>query len=176
MKAKITGTITSWGLYRDPETDYFLAELALNPIPEWCGRINIITLQGYGPEIFPGQPVEAVGDYTIEKDEYYGSDIPTISFRLQHLRLYTGSKAATYLFLTSGHFKGIGPKMAEKILDYTGADIFGFCDAENAASELAAIKGLKKEKAERLVEKIRKLKSSQALMEIVGEISIVLVV
>lgn len=149
--------------WQDPETGYFRAtfedEAGGYGVP--CG--------GYGPDIYPGQPVELAGGYYEEPGDVPGSVRSFLD--IQKIRLYTKSEAGTRAFLAG--LPGIGPKTADLIADYTGADIWHFIAGRtetDAAAELAAIKGVGARQARAVVETAAAMTDDAALIKAVAHI------
>lgn len=89
-----------------------------------------------------GQKFVADGDWVNGK---YGKEFRISSYKEEELK----TKSAIAEYLSSGLFKGIGPALSKRIVDYFGEDSIEII--ENNPERLSEVKGLSKNKIETLI-------------------------
>ncbi len=108
---------------------------------------DYITLVGIMPFLAEGEGIKALGKWELHqsfgrqfKVEYYEKQLPV-------------GGAAMYKYLSSGAVKGIGPKLARRILERFGDDAFEVI--EHNPEWLADIDGITPKKAEKISERFK---------------------
>lgn len=103
---------------------------------------------GYVPVITKGIPLKLTGNFHENENQKY-------IFKLDTADLYSDENETTIEYLKSDRFKGIGQKTAQKIVEFTGSDIFSFIKQDNAAELLSEnIKELKGDKSQKFIKTI----------------------
>ena len=100
---------------------------------------NEITCVGYIPTVNQGESVKLTGHIT--KHHLYGEQVNIEIFE----KSLPKSERAIELYLASGIIKGIGPRIAKKIIGKFGKDTLYILD--NEPERLAEIRGISNEKA-----------------------------
>src|SRR4051812_16329636 len=107
MPEKISGIIDRI-VFHSPDSGYAVLRVHAT------GRRGPVTIVGISPSIYPGEFVEATGDWVQDRDhglQFKAADMQT---KPPH------SKEGLVKFLGSGLVKGIGPHFAQKIVDQFG--------------------------------------------------------
>jgi exodeoxyribonuclease V alpha subunit len=129
-KEKIEGSVTAV-VFQNSENGYSVIRLNCQG--------EQVTAVGTMPGICTGIQVELEGSWT--QHPSYGRQ-----FRAEHIEQYLPSETdAVFDYLSSGVIKGIGPKMAERLVRKFGAGTFEVL--ESHPEELAKMKGLSMKKA-----------------------------
>ncbi len=123
-----------------------------------------ITCVGYAPSISQGESVKVTG--TIVTHHFYGEQINIEICEKTEPR----SERAIELYLASGVIKGIGPKIAKKIVNKFGRDTLYIMDTE--PERLAEIKGISTEKAMSIGEMYREKTEERHALLFLGEYGI----
>lgn len=131
--------------YRNEENGYTVVIVESNG--------EYITCVGKFPAVVEGQRVEIDG--TLKVDRKYGEQIAVNSVNV----LPPNSIDGIFRYLSSGLIKGIGPIMAEKIVNQFGESTLEVI--EYNPSKLAEIKGISPEKALKIAEAYNDLKDMQ---------------
>ncbi len=122
-------------IFFNEENDYFVGEVSIE------GRKEAVTIQGKMNGPLCGETLELNGAWTVTK---YGQQ-----FKFEHYKqLLPSSIYGIRKFLASGIVKGIGEKMAEKIVAKFGVDVFRVLDEDSG--RLREIKGLGGDRAKAL--------------------------
>ena len=109
---------------------------------------ELITAVGELPEISPGEKVVLTGRWDMHQS--FGRQ-----FRIERFERYMPDTAAQYLkYLSSGAIKGIGPKTAAYIVERFGENTFSVI--ENEPERLTFIKGISKDKAQKISAEFKK--------------------
>ena len=131
MDIFISGTIEKI-IYQSPSTWYSVCDVSLD-------SGEVITIVGTMPYIAVGEGIEASGSWITSKD--YGKQ-----FKVEEYKKSLPQKKNSILrYLSSGAVKGIGVKIAKKIVDEYGEDAFDVI--ENHPDWLAQINGISRKKA-----------------------------
>ncbi len=105
-------------------------------------RDGLITVVGVMPELGVGENIEFGGDWV--DDSKYGKQ-----FRAETITpLVPTTESGIVAYLGSGIVKGIGPKTAQKIVDYFGTETIDILDTQ--PQRLDEVPGLKRELAKSL--------------------------
>ncbi|MBR2944426.1 MAG: ATP-dependent RecD-like DNA helicase [Clostridia bacterium] len=130
-KLHISGTVEKI-IFQSPQTWYSVCDVLLD--------INeVITVVGTLPYISVGEGIEATGEFITSKD--YGKQFKVEEYK----KFLPQSKNNILRYLSSGAVKGIGAKIAKKIVDEYGEDAFDVL--ENHPDWLAQINGISRKKA-----------------------------
>lgn len=128
---KISGTVDKI-IFQSPTSWYSVCDVSLE-------TGESITVVGIMPYISVGEAIEASGTFITSKD--YGKQ-----FKIEEYRKYLPQNKNSILrYLSSGAIKGIGAKIAKKIVDEYGEDAFDVI--ENHPDWLAQINGISRKKA-----------------------------
>lgn len=128
---KISGTVDKI-IFQSPTSWYSVCDVSLE-------TGESITVVGTMPYISVGEAIEASGTFITSKD--YGKQ-----FKVEEYRKYLPQNKNSILrYLSSGAIKGIGAKIAKKIVDEYGDDAFDVI--ENHPDWLAQINGISRKKA-----------------------------
>lgn len=123
-----------------------------------------ITCVGYAPSISQGESVKVTG--TVVTHHFYGEQINIEMCEKTEPR----SERAIELYLASGVIKGIGPKIAKKIVNKFGRDTLYIMD--NEPERLAEIRGISREKAMTIGEMYREKTEERHALLFLGEYGI----
>lgn len=128
---KISGTVDKI-IFQSPTSWYSVCDVSLE-------TGESITVVGTMPYISVGEAIEASGTFITSKD--YGKQ-----FKIEEYKKYLPQNKNSILrYLSSGAIKGIGAKIAKKIVDEYGEDAFDVI--ENHPDWLAQINGISRKKA-----------------------------
>ncbi len=134
----IEGTIENI-VYTNPENGYSVIDLSYEG--------SLVTVVGIMPSCCVGEKLKVKGQWT--KHPSFGTQ-----FKAEACECSMPKSAGDMLrYLSSGTVKGIGPKMAQKIVERFGEHTFDVL--ENHPDELAQIKGISMDKAMEMSEKFR---------------------
>ena len=130
--------------YFNEENGYSVIKIKADKrYPTAEARDGLITVVGSMPEIGVGESVQFGGDWV--DDAKYGKQ-----FRAEMITpIMPTTESGIINYLSSGIVKGIGPKTAQKIVDYFGTDTINILD--NTPQRLNEIPGLKRELAKSLM-------------------------
>ncbi len=134
----IEGTIENI-VYSNPENGYSVIDLAYNGA--------LVTVVGIMPSCCPGEKLKVRGQWT--KHPSFGTQFKATACE----RSMPKSAGDMLRYLSGGTIKGIGPKMAQKIVERFGENTFDVL--ENHPEDLAQIKGISHDKAMEMSEKFR---------------------
>lgn len=111
--------------------------------PKAQARDGTVTVVGAMPELQEGETAQFIGEWI--NDPRYG-----LQFRAQQtIPVMPQTEKGIVNYLSSGIVKGIGPRTAEKIVDYLGAETIDILDAE--PNRLHKVPGLKPALANKLI-------------------------
>lgn len=117
---------------------------------------DLITLVGIMPFLSEGESIKALGKWELHsnfgrqfKIEYFEKQLPA-------------SEGAMYKYLSSGAIKGIGPKLARRIIERFGTDSFEVM--EHNPEWLSDIDGITPKKAEKIAERFRETFGVRSVM------------
>lgn len=143
----IEGTIENI-IYSNPENGYSVIDLAHDGA--------LVTVVGIMPSCCVGEKLKVKGQWT--RHPSFGTQ-----FKAQACERSMPKSAADMLrYLSSGTIKGIGPKVAQKIVERFGENTFDVL--ENHPDELSQIKGISSEKA---AEMSKNFRSQFAVREVI---------
>lgn len=125
---------------------------------------NDITCVGYAPSISQGESVRITGH--IVTHHFYGEQINIESCEKTEPK----SERAIELYLASGVIKGIGPRIAKKIVEKFGSDTLNIMDTE--PERLAELKGISNEKAMAIGEIYKEKTEERRALLFLGEYGI----
>ncbi len=115
----VTGTVESV-VFRNEETGYTV--LSVRPVAEQVGDARRLTVVGKCATVWPGEEITAQGRWT--DDARFGRQ-----FRAETLTCVAPtSTEGIKRFLASGMIRGIGPKLAEAIVNRFGSDTVRILD------------------------------------------------
>lgn len=134
MPEALTGVLERI-IFFNEENDYFVGEVAVE------GQPGAITVQGKINGPLCGETLELTGNWTQTK---YGNQFKFETYK----QILPSSIYGIRKFLSSGIVKGIGEKMAEKIVNKFGVEVFRVLDEESG--RLREIKGLGADRAKAL--------------------------
>ena len=128
---KITGTVEKL-IYQSSESWYSVCDV--------CTDDNkAITVVGIMPYVSVGEGIEAEGQWTVNKD--YGKQFKVEGYK----KTLPKQKNSILRYLSSGAIKGIGAKIAQKIVSQYGEDSFDVI--ANHPDWLVQINGISRKKA-----------------------------
>ncbi len=125
---------------------------------------NEITCVGYVPNVNQGESVKITG--TVVNHHFYGEQINIEIFE----KTMPKTERAIELYLASGIIKGIGPKIAKKIITRFGKSTLDIMD--NEPERLAEIRGISREKAMSIGELYKEKAEERRAMLFLGEYGI----
>lgn len=123
-----------------------------------------MTCVGYAPSISQGESVKVTG--SVVTHHFYGEQINIEICEKTEPR----SERAIELYLASGVIKGIGPKIAKKIVDKFGKATLTIMDTE--PERLAELRGISREKAMSIGEMYREKTEERHALLFLGEYGI----
>ena len=103
---------------------------------------NILTCVGTVYGVYLGEKIKVCGTFTEHK--IYGKQLKVESYEKEDIK----SEGSIIKYLSSGVFKGIGEKTAQKIVDKFGEETFDII--ENDFEKLVGIRGITYERAEQI--------------------------
>ena len=149
---KITGTVEKL-IYQSSESWYSVCDV--------CTDDNkSITVVGIMPYVSVGEEIEAEGMFVVNKD--YGKQFKVESYK----KTLPKQKNSILRYLSSGAIKGIGPKIAQKIVNQYGEDSFDVI--ANHPDWLVQINGISRKKAYDISNDFREKADVRELMTISG--------
>ncbi len=110
--------------YYNPENGYTVLRMRPEHPRLGMSRDGLITVVGELPEVQPGEAVEFNGQWV--QDPRYGQQFRAESVRQVMPATVEGMRR----YLGSGLIKGIGPRTAEKIVDYFGLETLNVLDRD----------------------------------------------
>lgn len=134
MPEALTGVLERI-IFFNEENDYFVGEVAIE------GQPGAVTVQGKISAPLCGETLQLTGSWTQTK---YGNQFKFETYK----QILPSSIYGIRKFLSSGIVKGIGEKMAEKIVNKFGVEVFRVLDEESG--RLREIKGLGADRAKAL--------------------------
>jgi exodeoxyribonuclease V alpha subunit len=130
-------------VFRNPETGFTVARL----LPDDQGRLfrsELTTLVGTLPGINAGELIEVTGEWELHPQ--HGRHLRVVSFIPHSPVTPIGLKR----YLASGIIKGVGPRMAERIVDHFGEQTLAILELE--PERLTEVHGLGTQLRARIVE------------------------
>jgi len=147
-RIKVSGKVIEV-IFHNPENGYTVCEID-------SFTDGLFTATGYMPYVCEGENVEIVGNWTVHPDygdqfkvSYYSTVLPT-------------DENAILDYLSSGIIYGIRRKTAEKIVDRFGTESLDILLTDPL--RLAEIKGISKDKAEKIGKSYLEIQSMQSIM------------
>ncbi|HLY30504.1 MAG TPA: ATP-dependent RecD-like DNA helicase [Ktedonobacterales bacterium] len=137
----LSGTIERI-VFRNQESHYTVARFA----PNDTGRLfrsDLVTLVGALPGVTPGELVDVTGEW--ENHPQHGRHLRVTSFTPHTPVTPEGLKR----YLGSGVIKGIGPKLAERIVDHFGEQTLAIIELE--PERLIEVNGISANKRDRII-------------------------
>ncbi len=133
----LKGTVERVTFYNE-ENGYSVVKIKADKrYPTAEARDGMITVVGTMPEIKVGESAQFGGDWV--EDPRYGKQ-----FRAETITpIMPTTESGIVNYLSSGIVKGIGPKTAQKIVDFFGTETIEVLD--NASDRLSEVPGLKRE-------------------------------
>ncbi|MBQ7095079.1 MAG: ATP-dependent RecD-like DNA helicase [Clostridia bacterium] len=125
---------------------------------------QLIMAVGTCVSIYPGELINAVGSWT--EHATYGRQFVCEEIE----KSFPGELEGISKFLMSGAVKGIGPATAKKIVDLFGEDSFDIIEHEPL--RLTQIKGISKERAEKISDAFRKTLGTRETLMALHEMGI----
>ncbi len=142
-RQRLEGTLSKIR-YESDDGTFSVAELEPASTDEQGWNPSTITLVGNLQQIQPGAHVEVEGEWT--HDPTYGRQ-----FSVDQIRSTPPTtKEGIETYLSSGMIEGIGPKLAERIVETFGADTLDILDAE--PERITEVDGIGDVRGDRIVE------------------------
>lgn len=123
-----------------------------------------ITCVGYAPSVSQGESVKVTG--SVVTHHFYGEQINIEICEKTEPR----SERAIELYLSSGVIKGIGPKIAKRIVEKFGKETLAIMD--NEPERLSELRGISREKAMSIGEMYREKTEERHALLFLGEYGI----
>lgn len=150
-------------LYRNAITGKTLFSVSSKEYAEYNNSKGEIVCSGLIPTYVKGVPLKIQGTYNKHKK----------IVNVLSIEEYSDNIDFTIAYLSSGIFKGIGKKTAEKIVKLTGPNIFEFVERENALDIFCnEISSFDYEKTKKLFLEIKKNKSRMFLFNVLSQFGI----
>lgn len=128
-------------------------------VVEMGGRDDFFTAVGILPEVAAGEELNLTGEWTTHAT--FGRQLKILSFS----RSLPDTAAKLFSYLASGAIKGVGPKLAMRIIERFGERTFDIL--ENEPDRLAEIKGISKRAAKDISQEfIRQFAMRKVLIEL----------
>jgi len=147
-----TGIITRF-THRNEENGYTVARLSV-------GEEKDIKIVGYFPVLAVGETITVYGEFETHPEHgeqlavsKYKAEVPVTEKGLKH-------------YLASGPFKGIGKKMAERLVDHFGTDVLDII--ENDPKRLGEVPGIGKSKIEGITKGLEAAEDHEAMIFLQG--------
>ena len=144
MEEQMQGAVERITYYNE-DNGYSVLKVQPNQrYPRAQARDGTVTVVGVMPELQEGETAQFIGQWV--NDQRYGRQ-----FRAQQaIPQAPQTKAGIVNYLSSGIVRGIGPRTAEKIVNYLGDETIAILDAE--PRRVYQVPGLKSALADRLIE------------------------
>lgn len=143
----ISGTVEDIK-FRNDQNGYTVLEI--------CCDDELVTAVGVFSDISVGETVRFSGVWTFHNT--FGRQFKVEAFE----RSMPATTEQLYNYLAAGAIKGIGPSTAEKIIEAFGEKAFEYL--ENNPEQLSSIKGISKDKAEKICENYRQQFAVRSIM------------
>ncbi len=121
-------------VFHNPENDYVVARARAEGEP---GQSTVV---GIMPQVMPGEQVRLEGEW--REHPKFGRQFHAVS----HTRELPATINGIRRYLASGRIKGVGPVMAERLVQFFGKDVLDILD--NAPERLLEVEGLGKKTLE----------------------------
>lgn len=148
---EMTGTVEQI-IYKNEKNGYAVVEINNGE--------ELVTAVGNLPFVGAGEELHVVGNWTTNQN--YGEQFRVEAFE----RSRPANEAAVLKYLSSGTVKGVGPVLAKKIVEQFGVRALEVM--ENEPERLSAVRGITKEKAEKIGEEARRLGGIREMMVQLG--------
>ena len=148
---EMTGTVEQI-IYKNEKNGYAVVEINNGE--------ELVTAVGNLPFVGAGEELHVVGNWTTNQN--YGEQFRVEAFE----RSRPANEAAVLKYLSSGTIKGVGPVLAKKIVEQFGVRALEVM--ENEPERLSAVRGITKEKAEKIGEEARRLGGIREMMVQLG--------
>ncbi|MFZ5968987.1 MAG: ATP-dependent RecD-like DNA helicase [Bacillota bacterium] len=135
MAVEIQGVLTEF-IFRNESNGYVVAEVETED--------NVVTVVGYMPIANQGETIAFTGNWTIHP--VYGTQLEIISYHQVAPKTLQGIEN----YLASGVIKGIGPKIAKKIVEKFGSEAFDIIQTQPEL--LTQVEGIGQAKAKTIAE------------------------
>ena len=132
---RITGTIERV-TFHNAESGFCVLRIAVS------GHRELVTVVGTLPEPRPGEWLDAQGDWIVDK-------VHGRQFKAETMRTATpNTREGIEQYLASGLIKGIGPKLAQRLVERYGEQVLEVIDA--APNSLTKVEGIGPERIKRI--------------------------
>ena len=148
---EMTGTVEQV-IYKNEKNGYAVVEINNGE--------ELITAVGNLPFVGAGEELHVLGNWTTNQS--YGEQFRVEAFE----RSRPANEAAMLKYLSSGAVKGVGPALANKIVELFGGKALEVM--ENEPERLCAVRGITKDKAEKIGEEARRLGGIRQMMVQLG--------
>ena len=148
-KEEVTGTVESV-VYRNEQNGYTILEVSTD-------KKELVTVVGTMPFVSEGENITVRGSYVVHSE--YGRQLKADSFE----KRIPEQPDAILKYLSSGVIKGIGPKMAEKIVSRFGEKSLNVLEQD--PMQLTQIPGISEKKAQEMSESFQKQSGIRRLIE-----------
>lgn len=143
MQEQVQGAVERITYYNEDNGWSVLKVQPNERYPKAQARDGTVAVVGVMPELQEGETAQFIGEWI--NDPRYGCQ-----FRAQQtIPIMPQTEKGIVNYLSSGIVKGIGPRTAEKIVNYLGAETIDILDAE--PNRLHKVPGLKSALADRLI-------------------------
>lgn len=115
-------------IYRNEDNGMTLFSFMTKDAEEFKRNDGTVICRGSIPEYSKGTPIRLSGDFKEDKNSWI--------FLVNTSDIFAENNTLMENYLSGSAFHGIGPKVAKKIIEFTGPDIFNFIQKENAKEEL----------------------------------------
>lgn len=154
MSEKIEGSVGNI-IFRNDESGYTVFTITSNAL---FGEKVVV---GRFCELSPGQYLEIEGEWKL--DSKYGRQFQAKSFKIKHPTTVAG----ILNYLSSGLIKGIGPELAERIVDKFGEKTLSII--ENCPDRLKEVSGIGEKRIEMIKSALKQEKGVRELFLFLGE-------
>ena len=148
---EMTGTVEQV-IYKNEKNGYAVVEINNGE--------ELITAVGNLPFVGAGEELHVLGNWATSQN--YGEQFRVEAFE----RSRPANEAAVLKYLSSGAVKGVGPVLAKKIVEQFGGRALEVM--ENEPERLSAVRGITKEKAEKIGGEARRLGGIREMMVQLG--------
>lgn len=135
-------------IYQNEENGYTVFDLDCNNLLQGC--------VGNLPGLAEGEYIRAEGEYVLHPS--HGRQFKVVSYEVQEPM----EEEAVFRYLSSGAIKGIGPALAERIVNKFGEDTFRIIEEEPEC--LAQIHGISLKKAQEIAEQMESKREMRQTM------------
>ena len=155
----MTGTYEKT-MFRNEKNGYTIFLFNTKDFPQYNDPKGYIHCTGIIPVYTKGVPLKLEGCFVQTKNEYL--------FEAANVAEYSDKRELTISYLSSDLFHGIGEKTAEKIVNFTGPDIFKFIKQKDAHILLSEnIVELKGDKAINFIDVLKKVSVQKEIYDFI---------